>query len=430
MSEISCTLDANGNFECGTGGWVGPKPGDPNTANILISATPAFGGIDVNWGWPDINPEAVAYTQLWRSLLPTWDSAILHRAAVQGSFYYDQTEISTSTVYYYWIVVVSVYGTRSDPIGPAWNTAMPRIEQMITDLTGKIDNGMLNQSLKTEIARVQLNSLAITQEMLDRDAADDALGVRVDVVGAHSGETRALLQQEVLARTSANEAFVSTVNTVYSELNGNISAVQTQVTALVTDVGALSQQITNVETEFNGNLAQVQQTLQTNIDTVNGQVVAIGALWSAQLTVNGLVGGFGVYNDGQQVEAGFDVDRFWVGRTNDNKRKPFIIENDVTYIDDAAINKLTFSKLRDESGSFIVQDGKIKAAYMEVDSLVAQEARSPNFIANTTGWSFNRDGTVEVNGNDPTAGRLQIQNNAIVTYYPSGRVATRMGYNI
>lgn len=428
--DTSCTLRADGTYECGTGGWTGPKPGDPDTSNILISAVPAFGGIDVTWNYPDIHPEAVAYSTLFRSLLPATETAVIHRAAVQGSFFYDQIDNDTSTVYYYWIQVTSIYGTKSEMIGPAWATAKPRIEQMIEDLTGQIDDGMLAQSLKGEIDRIELNSLAITQEMLDRDAADDALGVRVNQVSAHSGDTRALLQEEVLARTSANEAFVSTVNTLYAELNGNISAVQTQVTALTTEVGSLAQELTNVESEFNNNLAQVQQTLQTQINTVNGKVVEIGALYTVKMTVNGLAGGFGIYNNGQQVEAGFDVDRFWIGRTSADKRKPFIIDGGVVYIDEGAINKLTFTKLRSEDGSFIVQNGKIQAKYLQVETLVATQAQSPNYIPGVQGWSLRADGSMEINGNAPGVGRLHLSSGALSIYYPSGRIACAMGISI
>lgn len=426
MTEV-CTLNANGEYTCGTGGWTGPKPGDPNTTNILITATPAFGGIDVNWTYPDLHPEAVAFTTIYRSLLPATETATVLRSAVQGSFYNDWLENDTTTVYYYWVKITSVYGTESEMIGPAWAAAKPRIEQMIEDLTGKIDNGVLAGSLKQEIARIELNSLNITAEMIERAKNDDALGVRISEVGAFTGETRALLQEEVLARTSADEAFVSTVNTVYSTLNGNIAAVQVQTNALTTRVDALASQITNVESEFNGNLAQVQQTLQTNINTVDGKANAIGALWTAQVNVNGLVGGFGVYNDGRIVEAGFDVDRFWVGRTGANKRKPFIIENDVTYIDDAAINKLVFSKLRDEAGSFIVANGKIQAKYLEVQTLVVNQAQSNNYVPGTSGWSLAANGSFELNGFAPGVGRMMINPHRIDIFDGNGVLRTRMG---
>lgn len=421
MSQV-CLITASGDYVCGTGGWSGPKPGDPNTSDLLLHAVPAFGGIDVTWTWPDTFPEAVAYTTIYRSTTADFASASVLVAAASGNFYYDRIERSAVTLFYYWIIVHSVYGTPSELIGPAWANAKPRIEEMIEDLTGQIDNGVLAPALKNEIARIELNHLNITQEMLDRQGEDEALAAQITVVGAYSEGTRALVQEEVLARTSANEAFVSTVNTLWAEVNGNIAAIQVQMTAVVNDVEALAQQVTTLETEVNENIAQVLQTMETKIDIVDGKVVAIGALWTAQVNVNGLIGGFGVYNDGQIVEAGFDVDRFWVGRTGTNKRKPFIIENDVTYIDDAAINKLTFSKLRDESGSFIVSNGKVKAQYIEVDTLVVRAAASTNFVHQSTGWSLAANGDFQINGRGG-AGRLLIQSNGVFGYHPNGLTA-------
>ena len=412
-----CTLDVNGQSSCGTGGYSGPQPGDPNMDTLLLTATPAYGGIDVEWTYPSINPNAVAYTIIYRSLLPDPESAVVLRFA-QGNFYFDA--IPQNIRYYYWIRVVSIYGTQGELIGPAGATARARIEQTIEELTGKIDSGVLAQSLKAEIDRIELNALGITAEMLARAENDDALGIRIDEISAFTGETRALLQEEVLARTSANEAFVSTVNTLYATVNGNIAAVQQQVTAQATDLAALASKVDTLEVEVGENLASAMQQIQVNIDTIDGKLVAIGARWTAQVNVNGLIGGFGVYNDGQLVEAGFDVDRFWIGRTDANKRKPFIVENDVVYIDEAAINSLTFSKLRDESGTFIVADGKLKADYIDANNLVTRQAQSSNYIPNLQGWSFNADGTFEMNGNAPGLGRLRITQNGLYIYHPNG----------
>lgn len=348
---------------CGTGGWSGPKPGDPDN-NIILTATPAFGGIDVEWTYPGINPEAVAHTKLYRSTSANPDTRVLHKI-VSGNFFYDKTTTATLITYYYWIEIVSVHGTVGELIGPASASARPTIEQMIELLTGQIDAGVLAQSLKTEIGKIQLNTLGITQEMIERAKNDDALGVAFNEVSAHSDETRALLQEEVLARTSANEAFVASVNTLYAELGQSIAAVQTQQQALATAQSSLASNITTVQSELEKDLASVQVGLQTNITKVGNKVTEIGALYTAKVDVNGLIGGFGVYNDGRTVEAGFDVDRFWIGRTR-NKRKPFIIEGNQVYLDEAAINKLSFNKLRDESGSFVVQNGKVKAKYITI----------------------------------------------------------------
>lgn len=427
--EMVCAINPlTGEYECGTGGWAGPQPGDPDMSNILLKATSAFGGIDIEWTFPNINPNAVAYTAISRSLLPDPDTANVIKIA-QGNFYYDQIESTPDTRvrYFYWIRIYSIYGTPGDLIGPASAVAKSRVEQTIEELTGKIDSGVLSQSLKQEIDRIELNALGITQEMLDRAQNDDQLGVRINEVSAFTGDTRALLQEEVVARTTANEAFVSTVNTLYTTVQGNIASVQTQVTALTTDVSALAEQITRLEAQVGEDLAQVIQQMQVKIDTVDGKVVAIGALWTAQVNVNGLIGGFGVYNDGSVVEAGFDVDRFWIGRTGANKRKPFIVENNLVLIDEAAINKLTFSKLRDESGAFIVENGKIKAEYLTVGQLIVNNAQSDNYVAGTTGWALRANGTFEFNGPAAGGGRLTITNQLIQVFDSLNRLRVRMG---
>lgn len=405
---------------CGTGGWTGPQPGDPSTSDVRITATPAFGGIDINWSYPQLNPNAVAYTEVWRSLLNDAGSAI-RIAHANGSFYYDR--VDSNTLYYYWVVVVSIYGTRSEMIGPAWANAKPLIEDMIEQLTGKIDAGVLAQSLKTEIDQITLNKLGITQEMLDRDLNDTALGVRITEISAQSDTTRALVQEEVLVRTSQGEAFVGVVNTMYTEFNGNIAAVQQSITVLQNADIALAARIDQAEVNFNGNIAQAEQRLETKIEIVNGEVVNIGALWTAKVNVNGLIGGFGVYNDGQTVEAGFDVDRFWIGRTNANARKPFIIENNTVYIDEAAINKLTFSKLRDESGSFIVANGKVQAQYLEVNTLIVNQAQSNNYVYEYSGWALTADGGFYMNGLSGSGSRLAINQAGVRGYHANGNLA-------
>lgn len=405
---------------CGTGGWTGPQPGDPSTSDVRITATPAFGGIDVNWTYPQLNPNAVAYTEIWRSLLDDASSAV-RIAHANGSFYYDRIE--SDTLYYYWVVVVSIYGTRSEMIGPAWATSKPLIEDMIERLTGQIDAGVLAQSLKTEIDQITLNKLGITQEMIDRDLNDDALGVRINEISAQSDTTRALVQEEIVVRTSQGEAFVGVVNTMYTTLNGNIAAVQQSITVLQDADIALAQRIDQAEVTFGTDIAQAEQRMETKIDIVNGEVVNIGALWTAKVNVNGLIGGFGVYNNGQTVQAGFDVDTFWIGRTGANLRKPFIVEGSTVYIDDAAINKLTFSKLRDESGSFIVANGKVQAQYLEVNTLIVNQAQSNNYVWETSGWALTADGGFYMNGQYAGGGRLAINQNGVRGYHPNGVLA-------
>lgn len=390
---------------CGTGQWGGNTPtlpSDPDNNSILM-ARPAFGGIDVSWSYPGVNPHAVAHTLLYRAQLtvggaiPVFEQAV-QIAVINSDFYYDRVAVDIQ--YYYWIRFVSINGTLLEPIGPATARARPLIEDMIELLTGQIDAGVLSQALRQEIDRITLNASALTQEIANRVAGnaelaaavgqvqagilnslafmqeeitrrqegDSALIQQLNVLAALNQQNAALIAEERLVRVDQDGALASSIAQVSSAIGDNAAAIQAETIARTAQNNALAQQITTAQTSLGNNIASVQQTLSSEIDTVDGRVTQIGARYTATVDVNGLVGGFGVYNDGQVVEAGFNVDRFWIGRTAANRRKPFIVENDVVYINQAAINHLTFTKLRDEAGTFIVQNGRIQGAHLRVNS--------------------------------------------------------------
>lgn len=411
---------------CGTGDWRGPKPGDPDMTNILLWVTPAFGGIDIEWSYPHLNPEAVLHTILYRSTSPDKATAVRHKV-VAGNFFYDKSTTATAVEYYYWIQLVSVNGTYGDLIGPRAARARPPIQAILEDLAQKIDAGMLSQSLKQDIDQISLNKLGITAEMQARDAADQALGVSFNQVQAHSQNTRALLQEEMLARTSADEAFAASVNTLYAEIGDSIAAIQVEQQVQANDISSLARRVTTVQSSLQDEIASVQVNLQTNIDVVNGTVREIGALYTAKVDVNGLIGGFGVFNDGTTVEAGFDVDRFWVGRTK-NKVKPFVIENDEVFMNEAVINKLTFNKLRSDDGTLIVQNGKVRASYLDLDfASVTGAIQSNNYSPGYTGWKLDREGMFENNGVVSGRGRMSQTNRAIKVFDGNNRLRVQLG---
>lgn len=288
---------------CGTGLGSVTYPSDPSN-NSVVSATPAFGGIDVSWTYPTTNPQAVVHTMLYRGVLPDFDTALLI-ANVGGNTYYDKSPTELPTKYYYWIKIVSINGTIGELIGPASATSRPPIANVIEQLSQKIEYGTLNSALKSQIDNIGLNYQALMDEIQARQNGEQSL-------------SNALL----LTQTSVDNALMY--------INQEIAARQDGDSALV-------QQVNTVATASANNLAAVQQTLQTNISTVGGKVTEIGALYTVKVGVNGLVGGFGVYNNGSTIEAGFNVDTFWVGSSDANKRKPFIISGNETFINNAVI---------------------------------------------------------------------------------------------
>jgi hypothetical protein len=307
--------------ECGTGLGSVILPSDPSN-NATLSATPAFGGIDVSWSMPTTNPHAVAYVNLYRGVLNNPNAALLI-ATVGGNTYYDKSPTALSVEYFYWIRFISVNGTIGELLGPASAVARPTIDEVIEGLTQKIDYGTLGTALKSKIDDIGLNYQTLLQEVGNRQAGEVAFSQTLALVQTTVDNALLYINQEITARQDGDSALAQQVNTV-ATVSGN-------------------------------NLAAVQETLQTNITQVNDTVTEIGALYTVKVGVNGLVGGFGVYNNGSSVEAGFDVDTFWVGRTGPDKKKPFIISGNEVFInqavianasiDAAKINKATISAL-------------------------------------------------------------------------------------
>lgn len=297
---------------CGTGIGTTTLPGDPDN-NSILTASPTFGGIDVFWTLPSTNAHGVAYVRIYRGLTDDVNSGVII-ANASGDRYFDRfnwTNGNLSTQYY-WIQFVSINGTLGELIGPAAAMPAQTIDQIIDQLTAKIDYNMLSVELKSTVDKSELykqaqetvNSAVTTEQISIREAL--AL-VQQDIDGAF-----VLISDEITARQSAGQAFVSQVNTLAASTGENLATVQT--------------------------------TLETSIDDLDQK---IGALYTAKVTVNGLVGGFGIYNDGTEVEAGFDVDTFWVGRTSGDKVKPFIIQDDQVFIDEAVIQdaSIAFAKI-------------------------------------------------------------------------------------
>lgn len=435
------------NSVCGTGGWNGPLPGDPGN-DSLISAVGVLGGIEVTWTYPNLNPHAISYFILYRGQSPSFNAAV-QKALVGGSTYFDRIPDNEYGEYYYWIRVVSVNGTMGNLIGPDSAHPLGLIENIIEGLTGQIDAGVLATSLRTEIDRISIISGNLEGETAQRIAAHAAFSEALDAVQSDADQALTFINNEVTARENADSAIVTSVNTLAAGYNSNAAAllelqtvtaaadaalasditllysrvddadaaVVTETTARTAADSALASAITTAQTTLNGNIASVQTTLQTEIDTTDGHVSNIGARWTAVVDVNGMVGGFGVYNNGDFVEAGFDVDRFWIGRTV-NKRKPFIIEGSTVYIDSACIANaaidnakianaaITNAKIADaQITTAKIGDAQItnaKISNLSVDSIKIADAAVTSFsvigVANGTtpvyfdfipfGWSF------------------------------------------
>jgi hypothetical protein len=311
---------------------------------------------------------------VYRGLTSNFNSALLLKET-SHTFWYDKIE--TTTRYYYWIRMVSVNGTEGELIGPATAVAKPTIAGMIEFLTGQIDAGLLATALKEKIDYIDVLANGLAAEVTDRENGETTFAEAIADVQAGIAEAHTFIFNETETRTTEYGALVDQITGVAATAGDALIAATETITGYIdTQHGIAMAAIDAVVGTIGGDIASVIEAMSVQISTLEDSVddpitgiaatnTRINALYTVKLTVNDLVGGFGLANDGHVVEAGFDVDTFWVGRTQANKRKPFIIADGVVYLDEAVINSLQFSKLKNESGSFVVSSGKLNSTYVD-----------------------------------------------------------------
>ncbi len=301
---------------CGTGLGVSgpaPLPNDP-IGSMTLTAIAGFGGINVRWTMPGTNAHAIAHTLLYRGTSPNFPASI-QRGVVSGNSFFDQ--IAEAGTYYYWIRTVSINGSIGDLYGPASATIRSLSDDVLDTLTGRISDGVLATSLRATLDNISMINAKLNEEIFDREGGETSfaqalLDVSNGVAAAHSFITTAINSQ-----VTANSAIAEQIDLVAVTLGDQVAAVVISADAWIGPHASLS-----------------------------GKVTDIGALWTAKVTVNGLIGGFGIYNDGSTVEAGFDVDTFWIGRSGIDKVLPFIIDGGTVYINKARIRNADIDTLK------------------------------------------------------------------------------------
>jgi hypothetical protein len=306
-----------------------------------------FGGILVSWTAPLVNGHAVAYTEVYRSVLNNSNTAVLVDRAGGGS-YMDRVEVTADTEYFYWIETVSIHGTRNARLGPASAVAKPRAKQTLDTLEGLIDAGILSQELRADIGGITTNRNDLLKEIQDRYGAESELALALAELQTNVDGVLTYVGEESFQRQTAVSAMAGQITLTAAAVAQAKAAVLEESLARAAQNSAMASKITAVEVELNGNVATGEVGLKAEIDAVTGQV---SSMYTAKVKVNGLIGGFGIANDGNEVEAGFDVDRFWIGRDKDGDPNtadgvyPFVVHGNKVYIREAVIREASIDTL-------------------------------------------------------------------------------------
>lgn len=406
---MSCT-----DTVCGTGGWSGPLPGDPDN-NAILSAFGVADGIQLSWTLPLTNAYAVSFIKIFRGTTGLFVNAV-HIKTEGGDSYLDRIPVNDFQTYFYWIQIVTINGTELDVIGPASAAPINGFYELAARLSGKIDNSFLAGELRDHLDLIDVNSANIAAEVQNRLSENQAFANVLAAVQADVDGAITLVQSEITERSSADSALVDSVNALAVGLDGNAAAIVDEQIARISADGAMATDIQTLFTTVDGVNATIHEVETTKVgysvlsstkaiydgdgvldvypalaypaedfpeyainrkriidkngvtawnalpanasrqvewvvglplaSAVKSVVVAgpdgyagleqaflaqqdlndgFKAMYTAKVDVNGVVGGFGLYNDGQTVDALFDVDNFAVGKSTASI-KPFIID--------------------------------------------------------------------------------------------------------
>ncbi|WP_370453264.1 interleukin-like EMT inducer domain-containing protein [Salinisphaera sp. LB1] len=125
------------------------------------------------------------------------------------------------------------------------------------------------------------------------------------------------------------------------------------------------------DADTDGSVSQrISETLSTKADADT-----VSSLWTVRLqgqTADGknIYSGFGLGLNGDTSSAIFNVDDFAIGSPDANATYAFIEKDGKVIINEALIGTVTFNKLVDGSGNFLVNNnGELKASYIETSGI-------------------------------------------------------------
>lgn len=322
-------------------------------------------------------------------------------------------------------------------------TEVQRLDDAITATSGKVDQ--VQSALGQDIANV---SSTVTTEVQRLDDAITAQSDKTDEVKAELEQglsgVRNTISSEVQSLGGRITALANQTSTQISELDDAVSAQETRITNEVTRLDnkttATAQNVTTLQTNVGKDIALLEQTLRTEIEKVGDDAASAQAIWSVRVLSNGLAAGFVLGSNGQTAMAGFDVDRFFLGRSTDDMVRPFIMDNGTIYIDTAMIRDgsiqegqigpITVGKLTGPDGSPVTTAaGKFRADSIDASNLDVRSAAtfsgdvfSRNYQSGVRGWVIRQSGYVEFN-EAMIRGNLEVQSLTVNGKAPFGGFA-------
>ena len=283
------------------------------------------------------------------------------------------------------------------------------LDAVVTDpQTGLASKASLNelsqaesdaQSARSTLSQNLTAAFQSADGALQQDINTKASQTALDTVESDALSARGTLENNVTAAYQAaddglqgqidNRATINQLQTVESDADSATSQLRTDVTA------ALGEDVAGVSISY-----------KARIDGVNDDLQAQYTLAVTGTRPDGtqIVGGAQLGTDGQTVDLVLSLNNLAIQDPGDNGSLvyPFIYSSGKTVIQEAVIDSLTFDKLQDGSGNLLVQNGRIKGQFIEVESGHITNAKIANGAIDNAKIGNAAVDTLQIKGNAVT----------------------------
>ena len=256
--------------------------------------------------------------------------------------------------------------------------------------------GSITENLRAEYRQADNDQ----QDEIDNKASN----TRVDQVESDAESARGSITENLRAeyrqadddqqRQIDSKASIDRLREVEANANNATSTLEQDVSS------ALGESVAGVTTSYSARINGLSDDIQAQYNL---------AVTGTRSDGTEIVGGIQLGTNGNTVDLVFSVDNLAIQAPNDDGSLvyPFIYSNGQTVIKEALIESLTFGKLTDSSGNFIVNNrGELQAKYIEASQLVISDLSGAGDLAtrNTADWNTQISGSGKPESNADVTG--------------------------
>lgn len=299
--------------------------------------------------------------------------------------------------YYYWIRGINAYGKSE------WLSISAQTNQNFDDIWTALQEELQNEGTLFDTIVEGVSPGVLEQIDADLDSYRQQL--------ANNGQAISELQQgsdeqalKMLLLKAAGESSASTLK-VEQVVRAN-----------------LARQVTTLQT----GQAKVEDDLYTIYDPETDGFTAAAI---RTVDVGGTKAVLGMRSNGEIAEIGAVADRFYIyNEVSGEMVLAFVVEDGRVVMPEALIGKVNIQKLVTDTGETLIEGGKIKTKFLDVDALTAKEIVSKIMGYNgRPSFALREDGSYEFNSTSSDGGGMRWNGETMTVQDSSGTTRIKLG---